>query len=151
MERKIIISFCGHSKIIGKPKLEEKVLDAIKNIANSKPAIFYLGEYGDFDYIARNSAVKYKAEHPSSELIFVTPYLDKKYIENKKPLYIEFDEILFPDIENCLPKFAIIARNKWMIKNSDHLIAYVNHNWGGASKSLSYAISLRKNITNLSH
>lgn len=42
-------------------------------------------------------------------------------------------------IEKTPPKFAIIKRNEWMIDKSDFLIAYVEHNWGGAYRTLEYA------------
>ena len=50
-----------------------------------------------------------------------------------------FDESIYPDIEKTPPRFAIVKRNEWMINNSDFLIAYVEHNWGGAAKTLEYA------------
>lgn len=46
-----------------------------------------------------------------------------------------FDSTLYPNIENTPPRFAILKRNKWMIDNSNFLIAYVKHSWGGSAKN----------------
>ena len=56
-----------------------------------------------------------------------------------------FDGTIYPDIENVPPRFAIIKRNEWMVKQSDFMIAYVNYPWGGAYKTLQYA-ERKKNI-----
>lgn len=36
-------------------------------------------------------------------------------------------------IENVHPRYAISWRNKWMIRESDMVIAYITHSWGGAA------------------
>lgn len=60
--------------------------------------------------------------------------------------YNTFDDTLYPEIEKVPPKFAIIKRNEWMIDKSDFLIAYVEHNWGGAYRTLEYAKRKKKNV-----
>ena len=60
-----------------------------------------------------------------------------------------YDDSIFPPIEKTPLKFAISKRNEWMIKNSDLIIAYVNHTYGGAYKSLSTAIRMKKKILNI--
>ena len=66
------------------------------------------------------------------------------YITGKKnpfdeDFYKRFDDNLYSEIEKVPPKFAIIKRNEWMIDKSDFLIAYVEHNWGGAYRTLECA------------
>ena len=35
-------------------------------------------------------------------------------------------------IERVPKRFAISWRNNWMLENSDYVVAYVTHSWGGA-------------------
>ena len=60
-----------------------------------------------------------------------------------------YDESLYPPLENVLPKFAISKRNEWMITNADLIIAYVNHSYGGAYKTLKIAKRRKKKIVNI--
>ena len=40
-------------------------------------------------------------------------------------------------------------RNEWMVDQSDVVVAYVTHNWGGAAAMLRYAERKRKHIINI--
>lgn len=62
-----------------------------------------------------------------------------KYISEK------FDQFFYPSLEKVPPRFAILKRNEWLVKNSDFLIAYVKHSHGGAFKTLEFA-EKKKNI-----
>lgn len=146
----MIITFCGHSDFnIGKEELCDAVLSTIEKYGAEKDVTFYLGGYGDFDAIALQACKRYKASHPSAKLIFVTPYLNESYLKNNQYRFGEYDEILFPEIENCLPRYAILDRNEWMVKRADLVIAFVNYGWGGAAKTLKKAVKLCKNFVNL--
>ena len=57
-----------------------------------------------------------------------------------------YDNIIFPPLSNVTLKMAIPERNKWMIRKSDLVIAYVNCTYGGAYQTLSYAYKIKKNI-----
>ena len=69
--------------------------------------------------------------------------LEHKY---SKELY---DETVYPDIESVPKRYAISARNKWMVDASDVIVSYVDHDWGGASKTLEYAKKRKKRIISL--
>ena len=58
--------------------------------------------------------------------------------------------LLLDNIHNNLElrKTAIIKRNEWMVENCDLLIAYVKYSWGGARKTLDYAIRKKKPYIN---
>ena len=136
----MIITFCGHSNFQGFDKeLKSKILDAIKEATNDSYASFYLGGYGGFDSYALEVCKDYKKAHPASSIVFITPYKDDSYLKDKHPLSLGYDEIIYADIENTPKKYAIIARNKWMIMQSDLLIAYVDYFVGGAAKTLEFA------------
>ena len=61
-------------------------------------------------------------------------------------IYVSF---IYPPLEKVPLKFAINKRNEWMIDQSDFVIAYVEHSFGGAYQSLKYAYRKGKRIVNL--
>ena len=36
-------------------------------------------------------------------------------------------------IESVHPHYAISWRNNWMLKQSDYVVTYITHSWGGAA------------------
>jgi len=49
-------------------------------------------------------------------------------------------------IETVHPRFAISWRNKWMINQSDYVVTYITHSWGGASQFAQKAEKCLKKI-----
>ncbi len=146
----MVVTFFGHSEYIRNELDEQRVMSLLSELIGVNPVSFYLGGYGNFDEFARGCAVKYKENHPGATTILVTPYItlnyQKNHLEYQKHRY---DSILYPELENVPPKFAIAQRNKWMVKNADIVIAYVTHTWGGAYKAYKYAQSLNKHVINI--
>ena len=52
-------------------------------------------------------------------------------------------------IEAVHPRFAISWRNKWMIKQSDYVVTYITHPWGGAAQFAEMAKKQQKAVINL--
>lgn len=50
---------------------------------------------------------------------------------------------------DALTKFAISARNKWMVEASDVVISGVNHDWGGAWSTEKVARQKKKRIESI--
>ena len=86
-----------------------------------------------------------KKDFPNIELIFISPYLENKNLKVANEIY---DDTIYPPLETVPKKFAIIKRNEWMIDNCDILVAYVKYSWGGAEKTLNYAIRKKKPFIN---
>ncbi len=60
-----------------------------------------------------------------------------------------YDSVIIPnEISEAHPKNAISLRNRWMIENSDLVIAYVNRKGGGAYKAIEYANKINKQVIN---
>ena len=53
-------------------------------------------------------------------------------------------------IETVHPHFAISWRNKWMIKQSDYVVTYITHSWGGAAQFAEKANRKKKVLISLS-
>lgn len=145
----MIITFCGHSDYLEHKEDEESLLSLLETIANGRHVDFYLGGYGKFDAFAKKCAEKFKETHNDAKIIFVTPYLNKWLDDRREYLEKEYDEILYPELENTPLRYAISKRNEWMINHSDYLIAYVRTHFGGAYNALLYADKHNKPHTNL--
>ena len=137
------VTFCGHSMISNKEELSKKLSDTIEKLIKEGADVFYLGGYGDFDILSAREVKKAKLKHKSIVSVLVLPYLEHRY---NKELY---DETVYPDIESVPKRYAISARNKWMVDVSDVIVSFVDHDWGGAAKTLEYAKKRGKRIISL--
>ena len=59
------------------------------------------------------------------------------------------DTMLPEGIELVHPRYAISWRNNWMLQQSDFVVAYVAHSWGGAAQYMQKAIGSGKTVINL--
>lgn len=142
----MIVTFCGHACFYETNLLEQKLLSLLEDQIGNHDADLYLGGYGAFDEFAYHCGKKYKEKHPNVRLIWITPYIRQSHSEYQQKKY---DEIIYPAMENVSYKYAISHRNKWMIINADLVIAYIDHNWGGAFQTFQYARRKGKKIFNL--
>lgn len=139
-------TFFGHRDT---PEKIEPILkrSIIHLIVNEKATRFYVGHQGGFDFLCRNVLIEL------SDLYDIKYDVVLAYIGGKKQDYEQYNNIntIFPDgIEKTPPRFAISYRNKWMIKQSDYIITYVTHNWGGAADFKNLAEKKGKTIIELS-
>lgn len=146
------ITFIGHSYVKCEEELKRLVRQVLLSELRGDRVTFYIGGYGRFDQLCAEVCRDLKEEFLEVELVYVTPYISlseqvkiKDYIKSGV-----YDSSLYPPIENTPQRFAIIKRNEWMINNSDLIIAYIDHTYGGAYRSLTYAIRRKKRIINLS-
>ena len=148
----MIITFVGHSFIPSSSTIKEMVKEQIRNnIADAKTVTCYLGGYGNFDEICACACRELKREYADIEIVYVTPYISLSEQAKIKEMqnYGLCDTSIYPPIEKVPPRFAISKRNEWMISNADLIIAYVNHSYGGAYKSLQTAKRRKKKIINI--
>lgn len=136
----MIITFCGHHEIEHTDNINDWIHHVIKLLILEGAETFYFGGYGAFDHVAANVARKYKTSYPALKNILVLAYLDKTLDSSL------YDFTLYPPIESVPLRFAISKRNQWMVENSDVVVAYVTHSWGGAMKTLQYARKKNKRI-----
>ncbi len=146
----MVITFCGHSNFVKAEEHEQKILDFLQEKVGNAPCDFYLGGYGAFDNFAYSCCKKYKENHSNVSLIFVSPYMtveyQKNHLEYQKTRY---DCIVYPEIENKPPKFAIYYRNRYMVEKADYILAFVKYDFGGAYQAYKYAKRKGKQIYNL--
>lgn len=143
------ITFIGHAKLQYNQKVEDKLLEVLEDAIEYEDVTFYMGLNGNFDMLVKKCCMQYKKKHKNAKLIFVTPYIDEAYLSNLKYLIKDFDEVIYPDLENVPKRYAICARNKYMINQSDLLIAFASLAFGNTYKYINYAWSKRKDFINI--
>lgn len=144
-------SFFGHrdfwSNSSREAAIKKHIIDCVKNRGITE---FLLGGYGEFDIFCAKYLRELRADFPEIRSTLVLAYLGKNF-DNFELAYMRrtFDAIIYPPIENVPLKFAIIKRNEWMVRESDYVIFFVEHNWGGAYKMLEYAVRHKVSFANL--
>ncbi len=132
------VSFFGHRSLTSTRKIEENVERMVKELIRTKEYVeFYVGRNGDYD-ICVASCIKRAQKamgNQNSALVLVLPYVVKD-IEYYRGYY---DDIILPIDEKTHFKAAVTKRNRWMIENSDLVIAFVERRSGGAYNGLSFA------------
>ena len=113
-------------------------------ITNQNVTMFYVGNQGAFDYIARMVLQSLQKEYTHIRSVVVLAYLPRDNQNEQNEV-----ETLFPEgLELVPPKFAIDRRNKWMIAKADYVVTYVNR-LGGASRYKELADKQGKIVYNL--
>ncbi len=136
MDTKICF-FTGHSNA---PKSVYSALeDAVeRHIVEYGVTQFRVGNYGDFDRMALQAVRDVKKRHACVSLCLVLPYWPEA--GRILPDLEGIDRTLYPqELDDVPHPFAITRLNRLMVCDATHLIAYVNHSWGGAAKTLEYA------------
>lgn len=148
---RIVCSFAGHREIFDSGTKDKIKKVAQKLIKENGVNEFWVGNYGRFDACAALAIRELKDEsYPDIELVLVIPYVTK-VIEEYKDLYSKnYDGILISDMPLNTPRqFKIIKNNEFMVENADFIICYIDHTWGGAYKTYSYAKRKKKEIFNV--
>lgn len=138
-------TFFGHSVCSDdiKPVLRGKIAELIEKHSVN---MFYVGNHGDFDRIVLSVLRELKKEYTDIDYAVVLAYLPEKRVFPD----MDFSETVFPEgMENTPKKFAISRRNKWMINNSDYVITYITHSWGGAAQFAKLAVKHGKRVINI--
>ena len=120
-------------------RLKEKIQKIAERLITEKNVTeFWVGNYGGFDTCAASAVRELKLKYPDVKLILVIPYFTKK-IEGYRDWYEKnYDKIMLADIPVTTPgKYKIIKANEYMVENSDFLICYIDHTWGGSYKTYS--------------
>ncbi len=124
-----------------KVNLKEILTDLI---TNKDIDTFYVGNQGNFDCMVCAVLKELAQINPHIKCRIVLAYLP----ENNRQEFC-FDTIYPEGVELVPPRFAITARNKWMVKNSDFVVTYVARSFGGAAQFKKVAEKMGKIVINL--
>lgn len=138
------VTFFGHKDTPKEiePTLRTTLIDLIEN---KNVTVFYVGNNGNFDTMVRRQLENLSQTYP------ITYNIVLAYIPTKKSEYDSFTNTLLPEgIETVPKRFAISYRNKWMIGQTDIVVTYVTHNFGGAAQFKALAEKQGKTVIELS-
>ena len=132
--------FIGHRE--AGPDVWDALVDAVeRHIVDYGVDSFTVGRYGRFDGLVSRALTAAKERHPDITLHLLTPYHP---YDRPIRLPAGFDSSFYPPGMETVPKcLAIVQANRYMIDNSDYLIAYA---WcpGNARELLEYAQMRKK-------
>ena len=106
-----------------KPRLRRTLIDLIEN---HNVDMFYAGNQGRFDAIARSVLQNLQHEYPQINYAVVLAYMPGRQTE-----YDDYSDTMLPEgIESVHPRYAISWCNNWMLKQSDYVVTYITHSYG---------------------
>ncbi len=139
------VSFFGHRD--APHTLSGRIRDVLEILIDRYGAdTFYVGNNGSFDSLVLNELSYLKSAHQRIDICIVLAYNPKT---GERGRYA-FDTLYPEAAARAIPKFAISARNRWMVSVSDIAVTYVTHSYGGAARAKAHAISEKKKIIELS-
>ena len=137
-------TFFGHRECPDSVKVKlREVLIAL--ITNHDVNMFFVGNQGQFDGIVRSVLRELKKEYPHINYAVVLAYIPGKQTE-----YNNYSDTMLPEgIESVHPRYAISWRNNWMLRQSDYVVTYITHSWGGAAQFAETAKHQKKTVINI--
>ena len=139
----MVCTFFGHKDTPKEiePTLRSTLIDLIEN---KNVNVFYVGNNGNFDTMVRRQLEDLSQTYPITYSVVLA------YLPTEKNRYDNLTNTIYPEGLEIVPKcFAISWRNKWMIQQSDVVVTYVTHNFGGAWQFKGMAERLNKHVINL--
>ena len=142
----MVCSFFGHidtpSSIY--PRLVEEIE---KLIRDRDTRDFMVGNQGSFDSMVLKALRELKQKYSGIRFYVVLAYMPGQKQEHE---FYEPNETFLPEgIETVPRRFAISWRNKWMVRESDMVLSYITHSWGGAVQFVEYAERQGKEVINI--
>ena len=140
----MVCTFFGHKdtpKNI-EPTLRATLVDLIENHGIN---MFYVGNNGSFDAMVHCQLEDLSHTYPITYSVVLA------YLPTEKNKDDNLTNTIYPEgIEASPKRFAISWRNKWMIQQSDVVVTYVTHGFGGAAQFKNTAERKGKTIIELS-
>ena len=139
----------GHREVF--KNIEKELYNTvIKLIAESSVTVFYTGGNGEFDMQFASAVRRAQKTYSEVKLYLVKPYMMAALNKDKEFYEEYYSGIIIPqELMGCHPKGAITKRNRWMVENSDYVIAYVPRGFGGAYSAVKQAEKLNKTVIHL--
>ena len=141
----MVCTFFGHKDTPKEiePTLRSTLIDLIEN---KNVTVFYVGNNGNFDIMVRHQLEDLSKTYNINYSVVLA------YLPTEKNKYDDLTNTIYPEGLETVPKrFAISWRNKWMIDQSDIVVTYVTHNFGGAAQFKEMAVNKAKNILDIAY
>ena len=137
-------TFFGHRDCLDSIKLKLREI-LVELIINHDVETFYVGHQGRFDAIVRSVLRELEKEYPQINYAVILAYVPGEQSE-----YDDYSDTMLPDgIESVHPRYAISWRNNWMLHQSEYVVTYIAHPWGGAAQFVNKAQKQMKTVISL--
>ncbi len=147
-----ICTFLGHREVY-QCGIEARLEAEIEKLLQTDSEFTFLtGGMGQFDDMGADAVRAAKRRHHEKRIILelVRPYMSNRMNTDKEYYQVVYDQIVIPEkADTAHYKAAIQIRNRWMVDQSDTIIAYVYRDFGGAFASVGYAKRQGKHVINL--
>ena len=136
-----VCTFFGHRDC--PPSIRARLREVLsEQIESQQVTTFLVGNEGRFDTMVQSVLQELQPQYPHISCTVVLAYMPRQQQTSLATLYPE-------GIETVPKRFAISWRNRWMLRRSDCVVAYVAHNWGGAAAFCELARKQGKPLCNL--
>ena len=147
------VSLFGHRSLLNPLSVEEHLEHEVyKILKNHSYVKFLIGRTGEFDLMAALTIRRVMKTYSriNCSLILVLPYQNSN-VENHKDSFLNlYDEIeICPKSKECYYKSAFQARNQYMDDRSNLVLCCIEHESGGAYRTVQYAQQKECQIINL--
>lgn len=141
----MVCCFFGHKDV---PQgIKGCLTEVLEELISEGVDSFLVGNQGGFDSIVLHSLRMLKEKYPH-----ITYNVVLAYMPGAKDEWSAYEpmETFYPEgLESVPPRFAISWRNKWMVRESDVVVTYITHSWGGAAQFAEMAERKQKYVVNI--
>ena len=136
-----VCTFFGHREFTADI---EKPLVAVLQELIERDGIteFYVGNHGQFDRLVKKIMLQMREKYPHIRFSVVLSRLPQGERDGEYTIYPE-------EVAKAMPRYAILARNRWMLDRSDVVVTYVTHSLGGSGRFKEMAEKKQKRVINL--
>lgn len=144
-----ICTFFGHRECPS--NLKSQLYDVLEELIEQYDVnVFYVGNQGAFDKMVYSALRELALQYPQIVYVVVLAYMPTTKQSDEYPQATDYSHTIYLEgIETVPKRFAIDWRNRWMLKQSDYVVTYVTHTWGGAAKFAKEAQRLGKKVVGL--
>ena len=147
------VTFFGHRYIDNPLRVEELLEEHIRKLIDENKYVeFLVGRNGDFDRCISSTVLRVRKNYrnDNSSLVLMLPYPTAEYLNNEEYFHDYYTDVeISYKASKSHPKSSIQIRNREMVDIADLVICYIEHNEGGAYKTVKYATEQNKPIINL--
>ncbi len=142
----MVCVFCGSNELVS-PTIRDKLYNVIEHLIDKGYTTFYCGDSGAFDRTVIDILGKFKVKYPHISNIIVLAYRTDSRI-SQFDCYTQKGQAvtIYPFEQSPMAKYAIVHRNKWLVRHADIVVSYALTSWGGAHKTTQYALKANKPV-----
>lgn len=149
------VSFFGHRQIEEVLKVEQRLEQLVQMLITEKQyVVFLVGRDGEYDKLVSSVIRRCKrtVRADNSSHVWVLPYETSELSNNEESFREYYDEIEICDFSAISHfKAAHQERNRSMVNRSDLVVFFVQHERGGAWKTMKYAKKQGARFINLAY